>query len=307
MISRQRIRRSQAACAAMLIAALAVTAPASADRDDDHDDEGTRFAVADFERYGVVVAEAAPGIVDFAIELPAEIRPNSDRVAHLAPRFPGIVRQVRKSAGDRVRAGEVLAVIESDTLTPYEIKTAFDGTIIDRHIAPGETVTRDTPAFIIADLSNVWVNINVYQKALPYIHLGLSVTISTHQDEHEASGVISYLSPVVDQATRTATARVVLDNSDGRWRPGLFVVATVARPVRAAVVIARHALHQLHGEAVVFVVEDDIFVARPVVVGDVGRGTVSIASGLSAGERYAAEESFLVKAELAKGAAEHQH
>jgi len=273
----------------------------------DHADEPSRFTVADFERHGVGLATAVAGMVDIGVELPAEVRPNGDRVAHLAPRFPGVVRQVRKSVGDRVAANEVLAVIESDNLTTYELRSAFAGTVIDRHIAPGESVTRESPAFIVADLTTVWVNIDVYQKVLPAIHVGQRVSISTRHDELEGGGEISYIAPVVDQATRTATARVVLDNPDGRWRPGLFVIATVARPMPAEVIVARRALHEFDGETAVFVADGDHFVARHVVVGEVGRTTASIESGLATGERYADEGSFLVKAELAKSEAEHQH
>jgi cobalt-zinc-cadmium efflux system membrane fusion protein len=278
-----------------------------ADEHDDHADDAARFTVADFERHGVEVATATAGTVDIGVELPAEVRPNGDRVAHLAPRFPGVVRQVRKSVGDRVAAGEVLAVIESDNLTTYELRSAFAGTVIDRHIAPGESVTRETPAFIVADLATVWVNINVYQKVLPAIRVGQRVTIATRHDDREASGEISYIAPVVDQATRTAIARVVLDNPDGHWRPGLFVVATVAQPVAAEVVVARRALHEFDGERAIFVAVGEHFVARHVVVGELGRTTASIESGVAAGERYADEGSFLVKADLAKSAAEHQH
>ena len=265
------------------------------------------FTVAEFGELGVGLAMAAAGVVDAGVELPAEVRPNADRLAHIAPRFPGIAREVRRSTGDVVHAGEVLAIIESESLATYEVTAAFDGTVIDKHISPGETVTREEPAFIVADLSTVWVHISVYQKALPQVRLGQSVVISTRDHALEAEGAVSYVAPIVDQATRTATARVVLQNPDGRWRPGLFVIATVAHPVDAPVVVPRRALHTVDGETVVFVAADDAFVARPVRVGAVGRTRAAITAGLSVGERFAADGSFLVKAELTKGAAEHHH
>ena len=97
------------------------------------------------------------------------MRPNADRVAHIAPRFPGIVRDVRKRVGDEVQAGDVLAIVESESLSSYEVRAAFAGTVIARHIAPGEAARREEAAFIVADLSNVWVEINVYQQALPQV------------------------------------------------------------------------------------------------------------------------------------------
>ncbi len=276
---------------------------------DEHDDHGSQqeFSVADFVEHGVAVQVAAAGEVDVEIELPGEVRPNPNRVAHLAPRFPGLVISVRKSIGDSVRKGEVLARIESDNLAIYDLVAGFDGVVIDRHVAVGESISRQTPAFVVADLSTVWVHVGVYQKVLPSIAVGQSVQLSTLDGALESKGVISYVAPVVHQATRTATARVVLDNSAGLWRPGLFVVARVSRPLAASVVVARSALHSMDGHTVVFVDEGGAFVAREVRVGAVGRTLASITSGVAAGERYAAANSFLVKADLAKGEAGHAH
>ena len=284
-------------------------AMASDDHDDhgEHDEPNAAFSIEDFQNHGVQLATARPGVVDAGIELPAEVRPNADRLANVAPRFPGIVREVRKHIGDTVRAGDVLALIESDNLATYELKVAFGGTVLDKRITPGEAVSRRQPAYVIADLSTVWVDIRVYQNVLPQIRLGQSVIIATNDDAQQAEGTISYLTPVVDHVTRTAVARVVLSNPNGLWRPGLFATATAARPVQASVVVPRRALHSLDGETVLFVVEDDSFVVRPVTVGETGRTRVAITSGLQPGERFADQGSFLVKAELAKGTVEHHH
>ena len=99
----------------------------------------------------------------------------------------------------------------------------------------------------------------------------------------------------------------VLPNPDGVWRPGLFVTAHVFEPVAAAVVVPRRALQTFEGATVVFVVEGDHFAPRPVTVGVVGRTRAEVTDGLAAGDRYADESAFLVKAELAKGEGGHQH
>jgi cobalt-zinc-cadmium efflux system membrane fusion protein len=292
---------------------IAVLAAASDDHDhhdhhDEHDETPARtFTVADFEKAGVVVATAGRGEVDVAVDLPGEVRPNADRIAHVAPRFPGIVREVRKHVGDAVRAGDVLAVVESEQLAPFEVKAAFDGTVVDKHIAPGEAVDRDEPAFIVADLSTVWVTISVYQRALAELRIGQPVVIQASHGDLEATGRVAYIAPVVDQATRTASARVVLPNPDGAWRPGLFVAATVFNPIPADVVVPRRAIQTMDGKPVVFVAEDERFAPRPVTLGRAGRTKVEIVSGLAAGDRFADERSFLVKAELGKGMAEHHH
>lgn len=271
------------------------------------DQAQVEFGIAEFQAFGVALGTAAAGEVDVSIELPAEVRPNADRLSHLAALFPGVVRAVHKTVGDAVVAGDVLAVIESENLVSYPLRAAFAGTVVDKHVTAGETVTREDHLFIIADLSTVWIEIDVYLDVLPQVREGQAVRLATVAGEIEAEGAVSYISPIVDPATRTATARVVLPNSDGRWRPGAFVTASLMNPMRADVVVTRRALHTVGGKRAVFVVDGDHFETRSVIVGAVGRTLVEIRDGLAAGERYADENSFLVKAELFKGEAEHEH
>lgn len=291
----------------VVIAGAAVAEEEHGHAHDEHAGEHAGFEVHELEELGVTVAAAAAGPVDVGIELPAEVRPNADLLAHLAAPFPGIVRKVLKSVGDTVQSGETLALIESENLTTYPLRAAFDGTVIDKHIAPGEAVTRERILFVVADLSDVWVEIDVYLNAIDLVGVAQSVRFSTPDGSLTVDGSVSHVSPIVDQATRTVTARVVVANPDGRWRPGLFVTAFIARPVEAAVVVPRRALHEIAGRTVVFAVEHDHFEVRPVVVGVVGRSNAEIKHGLRPGERFADDGSFLVKAELLKGDAAHDH
>ena len=291
----------------LLAAAGAGRATDVHDHEDRESANAPAFCVSDFERRGVVVATAAAGTVDVGVDLPGEVRPNGDRLAHLAPRFSGVVRDVRKGVGDRVRTGDVLAVVESEQLSRFELRATFDGVVIDRHVVPGEAVSREEPAFIVADLSTVWIDVHVYQSALAELRVDQPVRIVGPGADLEADGRVAYIAPVVDQATRTATARIVLPNPAGGWRPGLFVTVTVLNPVAAPVVVDTQAVHRLEDAPVVFVVTGDGFEARPVTIGRRGRTRVAIADGLRPGERYAEAGSFLVKAELAKGAGGHDH
>lgn len=278
------------------------TAPAA------HDEGGATHAVRltpeQLAAFGVTVLPAGPGRIDRGLELLGEVRPNGDRLAHIVPRFPGIVRDVRRSVGDDVRADDLLATVESNaSLAPYEMRTRLDGTIIERDLTPGEAVDRDKVAFVIADLSSVWVDLAVYQKDLSNLRVGQTVRISGGAGLPDVDGTISYITPIVDEPTRTAAARVVLANPDRAWRPGLFVTARTLDPVEAAVVVPQTAIQTVGGRAVVFVEMDAGFVPRPVVVGRSGRSAVEILDGLAAGERLVTFNAFLLKAELGKSEA----
>ncbi len=269
--------------------------------------ETAGFTVGELAGFGVRVATAAGGEIDASLALPGEVRANGDRLAHLAPRFAGIARDVRKQVGEAVRTGEVLAVIESDTLASYEMRAPFDGVVLDRHVVTGEAVGRDRAAFIIADLRTVWIDVAVYQRALPRVWPRRSVHVRASHGGIEADGTVAFVAPIVDQATRTASARVVLPNPAGAWRPGLFVTAMVSDPVEVAIAVPRAALQRSGGRSILYVVEGERFVPRAVVLGRIGRTRMEVASGLSVGERYAVDGAFLVKAELEKADTVHGH
>lgn len=258
------------------------------------------------EHAGVTFSAVGPGHVDDGVQLLGTVRPNGDRLAHITPRFPGIVREGRRNVGDTVKAGEVLAIIESsESLSPFELKTLIDGTIIEKHLTRGEAVDRDKQAFVIADLSSVWVELSVYQRDLEHVRIGETVRIRSGEKGPQAEGTIAYITPGVDERMRTATARVVLPNSDGEWRLGSFVEAYAVSPHAAALVVPATALQNLEGKSIVFVAEKERVEARPVTLGHRGETLVEVLSGLTDGERVATVNSFLLKAELGKGAAEH--
>lgn len=292
--------------AVWLLLVLTFTASLARAAADEHggDAEG-HFTASEFEHFGVRFATAEAGMVDSGVELPGEVRPNAERTAHVAAQFAGRVREVRARVGDTVRTGQTLAIVESDTLASYPLTTAIDGTVIDQHVTAGEMVGPGEPAFVISDLTTVWVEVNVYQKDLAAVRVGERVRLLGGHDIGTAEGTVSYVSPILDQATRTAIARVVLPNRDGVWRPGLFVTAQVLDPQPAAVVVPRAAVQRMAGAPVVFVAAGETVTPRPVRLGRGGRRQVEILDGLRAGERYAVDGTFLLKAEFEAGASGH--
>lgn len=265
---------------------------------------GVRLSPDHLDRLGLRVETVGPGLVDDGVELFGEVRPNGDRLAEMAPRFPGVVQQVFKAAGDLVRGGDVLATIESnESLAPYPLRTLIDGTIISKHITRGESVARDDPAFVVADLSTVWVDLAVFQKDIGRVGIGTRVRVSG-EGGASSEGMVSYLTPVVDRATRTVTARVVLENQRGLWRPGMFVTAKVISGESAPLTVLRSALQTVGGADVVFTESDEGFRPAPVQIGRRGREVVEVLSGVPAGARYVSGNTSLLKAELGKEEAE---
>ena len=269
---------------------------------DSHEDGHVQLTAAEIQEFNIVVAEAGPGSVQLIRKLPAEVRVNANRLAHIVPRYAGIATEVRVDVGDAVREGQVLAVVESDgSLAPYEMTAFLAGTVIEKHMTRGEPVSRERDGFLVADLSTVWIDITVYQRDLERVDVGQEVTIRTQSGAHAITGKISYITPVVDEHTRTATARLVVDNTAGLWRPGMFVMADVlTESAVVPVVVPPSAVHTIGGESVVFIQTDAGFTPAHVVVGRQGKSNLEILSGLAAGQRYVADGGFTIKAELGK-------
>jgi len=188
-------------------------------------------------------------------------------------------------------------------LVRYVMRAPFNGTVIDKHVALGETLTEDSDPYEIADLSTVWINLTVYQKDLPYVDVGQPVLVSIGRDVPDAEGTISWVSPIVREDTRTALARVVLPNTNGRWRPGLFITGQVAvSSVTVPILVPTGAIHRVEDRVSVFVQDEDGFEPHPVTIGRTSETHVEIVSGLLPGQRYVFRGGFTLKAELEKGA-----
>ncbi|MET4199397.1 divalent metal ion exporter adaptor subunit IhpB [Bradyrhizobium sp. LA6.12] len=275
---------------------------------DEHGADRIRISDVKLAAAGVTLAEAGSATLTDTLSFNGILRANQEAVVQVTPRFPGVAKSIQKRIGDRVGKDDLLAAIESNqSLTVYELKAPIAGTIIERQISLGEYVSEQKPAFVVADLSTIWVDLSIYRQDLRRVRLNDEVLIDPDDGRGEIKGTIAYMAPIGSSETQTALARVVLPNPDGRLRPGLFVTARLVLAKRhVAVAVRTGAIQMLENKTVVFVREDDDKIeARPVETGDSDAKFVEIRAGLSAGERYVAENSFVVKAEMGKGEADH--
>lgn len=187
----------------------------------------------------------------------------------------------------------------------FYLRAPLDGQLIMRDATIGEAVgsgeDAEKPLFVVADASVVWADLAVYRQDLGRIEPGQTARIIGEAGEVIATGKISYVSPVIDEASRTATARVILDNAGDRLRPGQFVTARLALGAGAqGVSVAVDAIQSVDGAPAVFVPRGGGFVVRKVAPGQTSAGRTEVLSGLSPGESYVAEGAFTLKSELEK-------
>jgi cobalt-zinc-cadmium efflux system membrane fusion protein len=191
-------------------------------------------------------------------------------------------------------------------LSRLEVVAPMAGTVIERHLVPGERASEDEAAFVIADFSVVWARLTVYPKDLGLVQPGLPVRLALTGTDATIAGIIAMVSPQVDEATRTASARVVIANPGGQWRAGAFITGEVAVGSKAAaLVVPRAAVVTLEEGPAVFVQTAEGLAPRPVRLGMGDATQVEVLDGLQPGETYVARNAFALKAELNKAAFGH--
>lgn len=252
---------------------------------------------------------AGPIDLDIKLNVMGKIMPNEELTVHISARFPGIVKAVNKKLGDDVRKGEVLAIIESnESLQNYEVKSEIDGMIIKKNINLGMYLSGQENIFVISDLSSVWADFNIYRSDLSQVQIGDPISVTSLDNSLKQEANISYISPLGNESTQSVVARAVLTNPKEAWKPGLFVSGEITiEKVPISVAVKNEALQKFRNWNVVFISVDNLFEAVPVQLGRSNREWVEIKYGLSPGDRYVSENSFILKADLEKSGAKHEH
>ena len=194
------------------------------------------------------------------------------------------------------RFGLPEAELQKSSITT--IHSPFAGVVIQAQVAPGEVVDPGMELFSVADLSEVWVQAEVYEKDLGQIRMGQSAILSvdTYPDQ-KFSGRVAYISDTLDPKTRTAKVRCAVPNQDWRLKLEMFVAVDVPTTFsRKAVAVPAAAVQQVAGKNVVFVRESELkFQAREVQVGKVAGGQTEILAGLVGGEPIVIQGAYHLK------------
>lgn len=257
---------------------------------------------------GIELAQAGAIKIRETLPLYGVVALNAEHMQRISARFPGVIRTVSRQVGDLVQPGDVLATVESDeSLKSYSLTAAIRGVVTERHANAGEK-TGDTPLFVIADLSTVWVELSIFPRDVSKAKTGQNVRVYQTSAQLSSEGKLFYLAPAANNANQALMAKVALDNSAMQWVPGHFVSAELTlNETPVAVAVRNTALQTQEGRTVVFVQEKEGFEARPVQLGKTDSEYTEILSGINANENYAATNSFILKSELGKESAEHGH
>lgn len=203
----------------------------------------------------------------------------------------------------------------------YTLHAPIDGQVVERELTLGELVSPDREALmVLANTSTLWVLADVPEARLHEVVVGaparVAIGATTGAGTKSIEGRVAFIAPLIDSGTRTAQVRIEVPSDSLTLRPGMFaqveIIATdpAAKDAAPVVAVPDEAVQTVEGGPAVFVPvkgEPGTFAKRAVTVGPTVGGMVPVFSGLVEGEEFVVSGTFILKAELGKGSAAHEH
>lgn len=270
-----------------------------------HDEEmSTRISDAMAEQVGIVTSEASSRILNQAIVSYGNLTTGPDQLSHVRARYSGLIKSVKATIGDQVKKGDLLAKIESnESLKSYRILAPITGTVIQRHANIGE-VTLDEVLFSIANYDGLWAEFRIYPSLQASVAQGQKVYISVN--DQMISSTIKHVIPALNKPYQIARAK--FNNSSRMLSPGMLVEGkVVTSQFKAKLAVEKTAIQTMGEQVGVFVKDNGEYTFAPIVPGRSDDNFIEVLSGLSANQKYVSVNSYLIKADIEKSEAEHEH
>lgn len=260
-------------------------------------------AIAD--KVGIKTTAVAPAIIERHIQVYGNLVTPPDQQSHIRARFPGIIRRMNASTGDRVAKGDVLAVVESNqSLQTYQLRSPMEAIVQNRHGNAGE-ITGDAPLFTLLNSQQLWAELKIFPSQRFEVQVGQGVHVTHNGHLHEST--IESITPAA-MGRPFVLARVILSNDDGDMAPGDMVKAQIdAEKVPVNIAVNNKGLQSFGGGPVVFIHADNSYQAQPLKLGRSDGKYTEVLSGIKPGDLYVVENSYLIKADILKSGASHQH
>lgn len=254
---------------------------------------------------GVTTNVATGGEIKKHTEVYGQLTIPPQQRAEVHARFTGIVEQLFTDIGQTVKAGEAIAQVQSnDSLQSYDVKAPINGVVVSRNLNIGE-LTSTTPLFTIVDTSVLWAELKVFPAQRGQVAEGKSVHIIANGRQLEST-ITSIVPSHEGQPYQLALVKVV--NKDGLLSPGDLVTGIVDSQQKSVPVkIENRAIQILNNKPVVFLNEGNAYQATPVTLGLQDDNFSEVVAGLSVGQRYVVDNSYLIKADIQKSGASHAH
>lgn len=267
----------------------------------------TTIAPALSQSLGIATEIAGPVALRQVVEALGRTVPNGDYTRAIHARFNGLVTAVNVSLGERVEAGQALMTVESnESLKPYTIEAPIAGVVTLREVNPGEQ-TDGRLLMEITDPAQVWAELAIFPADRAAVRTGLSVEVTPVSGGEPASGTIASFAAELG-AGQSLLARVAVDNADGRFAPGTFVSARIdSGSVQVPLAVRREGLQSFRDFTVVYAKVGNQYEVRMLELGRQDAEYIEVLGGLDPGTEYVTTNSYILKADVEKSGASHDH
>ncbi len=267
----------------------------------------TKIATAVAEALEIKTSIAGATIMQETISVYGQIEANRELVRSITARFDGTIKAVLVSQGEQVRKGQVLARVESnESLQLVNITSPINGVVSQRDVNAGEQ-TDGRQLFALIDTSSVWAELSVFPGDLAQVEVGAPVTITDTISKQHFIGKVSRID-LLAQANQAVRVRVVLDNKSGELRPGRHISAQITVGEHAvALAVKRTGLQSFRDFTVVYAQIGEEYEVRMLELGLQAGEWAEVLGGLEPGTLYVSENSYVIKADIEKSGASHDH
>lgn len=267
----------------------------------------TRLSERSIQKAGIELEQTGAGQIRTQLHLFGVIAAIPEQQLQLGAAYAGIVQQIAVKVGDKVSQGQLVAVIQNPaSLKNYAIHAPTAGEVTATYVSVGSRVS-EQPLLEISDFSSVYVEMSAFPSDTEQLQQGQQILVQDLHGHQSAQSQISYIAPQMTGG-HIARARGVLANPAGHWRPGMHVKTdiTVAE-LDAPLVIKKSALQRWNDKTVIFIKVGDVFEIRMPELGRADDTQVEVLSGVPVGVEYATTHSFILKADVMKSGASHDH
>jgi len=258
---------------------------------------------------GIKVEPPGPASIEDTIALTGRVELQPQGRSDVRAWYPGRVITMSKAIGEAVKRGETLATVRSsDSLQVYAIPAPIAGVVMERNANVGD-VTDGRSLYVIADPTKLHAEFFIYPRDADRLRTGQPVTLRNLGGERTAKSIIDVILPSADLATQTMVAHVKLPNADGStWRPGQAVEGeAVVAAQDVSLAVRTRALQRFRDFTVVFAQVGETYEVRMLELGRQSAEWTEVLGGLAPGEVYVSDNAFLIRADIEKSGASHDH
>lgn len=256
---------------------------------------------------GIKTATAGPGVITEYLPVSGHLVQVPDRQSSVRAAYPGIVKSVSKRIGERVSKGDHLLTIQnSSSLQNYTVTAPISGVVVERNVQQGESTDGEV-LFVIADLDQLWVELDIFSKDLDKIKTGQAIELVTFSGQ-KLSATIAQLWPAVRANSQSFKAIASLPNKTGDFFPGQRVSGVIhVAEHEVAIAVPHAAIQDFRDFKVVYGHFNDSYEVRMLELGRADNDQVEVLGGIKPGTEYVTENSYLIKADIEKDGASHDH